>query len=354
MAVENRNNPLISIIIPVYNAEKYLSNCLDSVCNQTYSEVEIIIIDDGSTDHSSEIIQDYLKRDQRIQVIVQENKGLSTSRNTGLEHANGEYVMFLDSDDWIDPTTCSISLQEIKRSHANAILWSYVREYETASYPVYLFGHDMHTWSTSDMPELYQQFIGLYGEQLREPQKTDSIVTAWGKLYQKAIIGDTRFVDTQIIGTEDVLFNIEVFSKVKCATYIPNTFSHYRKTNPHSLTKRYKKQLVYQWEELYRRIRVHLESESAPKIYYESLNNRIALGLIGLGLNLAEDSRLNWREKKAELRKILQMSHYKNALKSLPFHYFPIHWKLFFLFAKQENILLLLFMLQIMNYIRGR
>lgn len=96
------SNPLVSIIIPVYNTEKYLKDCLDSVLSQTYQNLEIILIDDGSTDNSSQILKQYAKKDSRIKIITQKNQGQSTARNYGLKEASGEYVSFIDSDDAIE------------------------------------------------------------------------------------------------------------------------------------------------------------------------------------------------------------------------------------------------------------
>lgn len=95
------NQALISVIIPVYNVEKYLHECIDSVINQTYKNLEIILVDDGSTDSSGEICDEYIEKDDRITVIHKKNEGPSKTRNTGLENANGKYIYFLDSDDYI-------------------------------------------------------------------------------------------------------------------------------------------------------------------------------------------------------------------------------------------------------------
>ena len=94
--------PLISVIIPVYQVVPYLKQCIESIINQTYSNLEIILIDDGSTDESGKICDQYADTDNRINVVHQENKGLSASRNKGIELANGEYLSFIDSDDWVD------------------------------------------------------------------------------------------------------------------------------------------------------------------------------------------------------------------------------------------------------------
>jgi len=95
-------NPLISIIIPVYNVESYLKDCLESVINQTYKNLEIIIINDGSQDNSKEICYNYAKKDSRIKLINKKNEGVSAARNTGMDLATGEYISFIDSDDYID------------------------------------------------------------------------------------------------------------------------------------------------------------------------------------------------------------------------------------------------------------
>lgn len=92
----------VSIIIPIYNTEKYIKDCLDSVVNQTLDDIEIICINDGSTDNSLKLINDYAKRDKRIKVINQENKGQGTARNIGIKESKGEYIGFVDFDDYID------------------------------------------------------------------------------------------------------------------------------------------------------------------------------------------------------------------------------------------------------------
>lgn len=104
------NQALISVIIPVYNVEEYLRECVDSVINQTYKNIEILLIDDGSTDSSGIICDEYAAKDERIRVIHQQNAGLSVARNTGIEASNGDYIYFLDSDDYIDESALEILL----------------------------------------------------------------------------------------------------------------------------------------------------------------------------------------------------------------------------------------------------
>jgi len=114
--------PKVSIIIPVYNVEAYLEECLNSVIEQTFRDMEIIIINDGSTDRSVEIIQNFAKRDERIILYSQENKGVSVARNRGIRQAKGEYILFVDSDDKIDKSTLQILFQNATETNADLVL----------------------------------------------------------------------------------------------------------------------------------------------------------------------------------------------------------------------------------------
>lgn len=278
---------LISIIVPVYNTENYLEKCLYSLVNQTYKNIEIIIIDDGSPDNSMNIIQKFVLADNRVKVISQKNQGLSGARNTGMNNANGDYIMFIDSDDWIEIDTCEKAINASEKYNADVVFWPYIKEFSDLQKDNYLFDKTEIIWSEKNINQLSRRMVGLVGDELANPQSIDNLVTAWGKLYKKSVIGDVRFTDTKIIGTEDALFNIEVFLGINSAVYIPDLLSHYRKDNESSLTHNYKKKLVSRWREMYSRIKFLLDRNDMSREYYDALKNRICFGLIGLGINLA-------------------------------------------------------------------
>lgn len=112
----------ISIVIPIYNAEDHLQRCVDSVLNQTEKNIEIILVDDGSKDNSIEICKNYLNQDKRVQLIHQENSGVSAARNRGIEQACGEYIGFIDSDDWIEPNMYECLLREANQASADIVI----------------------------------------------------------------------------------------------------------------------------------------------------------------------------------------------------------------------------------------
>ena len=115
--------PKISIIIPMYNVEKYLRRCLDSVQNQTFSDFQAICVDDGSPDNSGEIAEEYAARDKRFVVVHKENGGLSDARNAGMPYATGEYIMFLDSDDFIHPQTMEFAYALAQKNGTDIVSW---------------------------------------------------------------------------------------------------------------------------------------------------------------------------------------------------------------------------------------
>lgn len=131
--------PKVSIIVPIYNVEPYLRQCLDSLVNQTYKNIEIICVDDGSTDASSEILTEYALKSSKVRVIRQENSGLSAARNVGFSFATGKYVMYVDSDDWIDVCTCEKAVFKAEEHAADLVMWPYIREFPNHSAPKAIF-----------------------------------------------------------------------------------------------------------------------------------------------------------------------------------------------------------------------
>ena len=331
----SENKPLVSIVLPIYNVEKYLPKCLDSVVGQSYRNIEIICVNDGSPDNSEKIVTEYMKTDSRIVLINQKNQGLSGARNTGIENAKGEYIVFLDSDDWLDPENVEAAVAEAQKENAQLVMWSYVREFPTASVPKDVFNEDRIIFDGDALTNrLHRRMVGLVGAELSDPSNADSAVTAWGKLYKTECIRACRFVDTKIIGTEDALFSLQALCNIKKAVFINRHFNHYRKDNDTSLTRKYKPELFSQWQELYSRMEAVIKENSLP--FEEALNNRIALSIIGLGLTELINSTTH-KEKIKKLTSIITSPRYKKAYAELKTEYFPIHWKLFFTLCKKGN-----------------
>lgn len=213
----------LSFIVPVYNAEKYLKKCVESILNQTFQDFEVIFIDDASTDKSLDILNSYAY-DKRIKIITKANEGVSLARNCGLELARGEYLMFVDADDWIDKNTSEVMVDVIKKKQADVVFWPYIREFENRSLEKKIYDEEEIIFNTKEVRDkLYRRFIGLVGNELKKPENADALCTVWGKLYKRSIIEENhiRFQDIREIGTyEDGLFNLYYFRHVHKAVYL--------------------------------------------------------------------------------------------------------------------------------------
>lgn len=278
---------LISIIVPVYNVESFLSQCLDSLVNQTLKEIEIICVNDGSSDNSLSILKEYAERDNRIVVIDQPNSGVSIARNKALKCVSGEYYMFVDSDDWLDPETCEVAYNYAVQNHADCLMFSYVKEFGTHSIINHIFDKDLIVWDKDEVKQkLHRRLYGPIGEELAKPQDMDIIVTPCMQLFRSDKFKDIPFVDIREIGTfEDGLYQMEIYKDCDRFVYIDRPFYHYRKTNETSITTRYKADLSEKFQNLWNIMEKNIKRNNFGEVYQEALNNRVALSMIGLGLN---------------------------------------------------------------------
>ncbi len=336
--------PLISIIVPAYNSAAFLPQCLDSLKDQSYRNLEFICINDGSIDGSLELLKEYAAADSRFVIIDQPNKGLSESRNAGINMAKGEYMMFVDSDDWIDTATCSIAMEAANNHDTRTVLWTYWKEYvDGKSQKVEIFDSPKY-FDRKSIRNLWLRIIGPGVEDLATPQFIDSLSTAWGRIYDAEIIRRNRlkFIDTKEIGTEDLLFNVEYFKLCDSAIILTDALTHYRKYATTSLTNIHKADLPRKWQNLYRRITgiIGDDREAAMR-----LDNRRCCSIIGLGLNevFSEHPR---KEVTTELEAILSDKDYRSAFRQLDMSAMPLHWRLFFTSTKEGHYTLLYFLLR--------
>lgn len=346
-----KNQSLISVIVPCYNAEEYLLQCIESIRRQTYRNLEIILIDDGSVDQTPRICDELKQRDSRIIVLHKSNGGVSQARNSGLAIAKGEYILFLDSDDWMDAEACENAITAAQRNKSDVVIWAYIREFASGPKPKLILGNEEVFFDQKTIKSLHRRIIGLTKTELSAPEHADSLVTVWGKLYRRTLIHDLRFLDMREIGIEDVFFNILAFGKAESAVYIPKCYNHYRKTNMSSLSTAYTRRLFERWKNLYVKIQKYLDENNLPESYYDALRNRICFGIIGLGTNLAQSGE-PIRHILRELNVVLNDPVYRKAINQLEFRYLPMKWRLFFFFAKNRCVVFLYLMLCVINFVR--
>lgn len=219
------DNYLISVIIPAYNAGEYFNHCIKSIVNQTYKNLEIIIIDDGSTDNTPNLCDEWASKDNRIKVIHKENEGASSARNVGLDLSAGDYITFVDADDYLDLDMYEIMLNEIIYYNSDAARCGVVREYQNGKKEDWGTGNtDIKTVNNRELLIDVAEAIGILP------------VSPCNKLYSKKCIGNIRF-DTRFKNAEDTLFNFEVSKNIETIVYHDVSRYHYI-CNPYSTSQR--------------------------------------------------------------------------------------------------------------------
>jgi len=218
----------ISIIIPIYNVENYIANCLDSIIAQSYTDFEAICIDDGSTDNSLNILRQYEKIDSRIKVVSKKNQGVSAARNKGLELANGQYISFIDSDDEIDSHFLEAMSFVLENNNDVDLAWVDVQKGEARQKYPYKFS--------------FQTYENIFTHYLsrKKPKILSSTVN---KLYRKSLLEDIRFPEGMTVG-EDLVFLYQVLYKTKKAIHIPQRLYFYRYREESAVHKKLTKQRI--------------------------------------------------------------------------------------------------------------
>lgn len=218
---EKSDRPLISVIVPVYNVENYIRRCLDSILSQTYENLEILLVDDGSTDESGVICDEYAKTDHRITVFHQKNSGLSVARNTGLDHANGSWISFIDSDDFVCTEFIGRMLDTAHRYGADIVhcRWQ-VGEADHIDIP------DKGTVTVYSGTGCYTNYF--------TSKKLPSLESANNKLYCSELFDDLRFIPGRVL--EDLAIMHLLFQKADKVAYLNEKLYYYYRS-PESLIR---------------------------------------------------------------------------------------------------------------------
>ena len=241
---------LVSVILPIYNVEKYLNKCIETVVNQTYRNLDIILVDDEAKDSSPAICEKWKAKDERINVIHKKNGGLGLARNTGLEHAQGDFVVFVDSDDFLETNAIEKLLEN--REDADTVLC----------------GHNVY-YGKNNIEEKHIKYAGekFVSEKVRDilvemmgslPEENDDIalpVSVWHGLYSMDIIkkNNIKFPSERVFISEDMVFDTDYFRHSKKVKFINDCLYYYRKDNENSLTS------VYNPERFKKEIDLYLE-----------------------------------------------------------------------------------------------
>lgn len=342
---------LVTIVVPVYNVKEYLNRCLKSIVLQTYKNIEIILVDDGSTDGSGKMCDQWKERDKRIKVIHKKNAGLGYARNSGLDISNGQYIVFVDSDDYIMPELCELSVKRMQKFNADLCYFGCIEDYEFYDKRPKKYNNLKNVKDVYENDEVINDFLTNTISQSEYESGTPKIsMSAWSVMYSRKVIEENhiRFVSERDYLSEDLFFRIELCKFVKRVVTISECLYCYCH-NRSSLTTNYRNDRFEAATNLYvklvhdtREFGINSEIEKRCKRLY--LNNVIAC----LKQTVVHRSELGSHNVKLDIIKICKNSTVKNTIKSYPMNNLPLPLKLLFLLILHQCY----FLVFMLTYIR--
>ncbi len=292
----------VSIIVPVYNTpESALRKCIESTIAQTLDEIEIILIDDGSTDSSGQICDEYAKKCEKIVVIHKKNGGLSAARNSGYRAAKGKWITFLDADDWIEPETCKETFEFGEREETEVVIFGTIQEFEHFHTPFKYHFEDGQIFIGNECKKLQNEILDFTG----------NIATAWAKLIKKSFLDKYHIEHNEKLrqGSEGVEFNIRLFEHLHSAFFTSKIYYHYV-FNPNSISAKHNEQnhffVIKCFEEIKRQIEKSDNKEALKLLFY----NRFAYVVVSAAVTgyFSPSNKQKYSDKKKSFNKYVSNS----------------------------------------------
>ncbi len=313
--------PTISVIIPVYNAEKSLAKCLNSFVNQTFKDIEIIIVDDGSPDNSAEIYKKYAEKDSRVKYIKQKNAGVSEARNTGMQIASGDFFMFADPDDWAELNACEILYNEYLKTKADLIVAD-VTSYTDGKPSRNRVFKSAFTTHDSKIFKAYQKAcIGYcYNPYPAVKWNISGLGSPWNKLFKKDIIQkyDLKF-DPYVMGVyDDNLFTLYYLMHVKSVSYVNIPIYNFC-IEDESLTQSYRPNTLEINRRIFERINEFID-KTGDREFFEEAFYVYVIRRFSKSLNVYFFADNNGKTKKeicTELKQTMKSEPYRTAIKEV-------------------------------------
>lgn len=299
---------LVTVIIPVYNVEKYLDRCVQSVVDQTYKNLEIILVDDGSPDNCPAICDEWAKKDSRISVVHKKNAGLGMARNTGIDNATGKYIFFFDSDDYVDTSIVEKCVLSAEKYNSEAVIYGRSEVYDdgriiakSLKAPKEFF--DSQEVVNEVLPSMYTYDMG-FG------------VSAWGKMFSLDIFRkyNLRFVSEREIISEDAYFALEFFSRVSAVSIVNESLYFYYKRGD-SLSRVFRADRHEKNDIFYQKSMDYINAEKLPRKVVTHFTARYHMYVLSAMKQLLL-SDLPKKEKRARLKEMFRGETLRSSLNS--------------------------------------
>lgn len=317
--------PKVSIIAPVYGVEKYIEQFLDSIRSQTFQDIEVILVDDGSPDNCPAILDHFAETDDRYAVIHQKNGGVSAARNAGLLQATGEYVYIVDSDDWLEPTAIEAMVKVADETYADIIYGDWMLESDNGSTRMNSFPGSFCTEDKESIKKL-QFSVVTNNNRLNISSHDFSSVkhmggAPWRAMVRLAVIKENGLeYDPYVRGLgDDILFSLHLYEHINKVVYTQDVIYHYRVMQV-SYSQGYKANYLETIERIYERIEQFLKDENGDELLYSAYYLRVLIYL-DQGMQRYFKNKNNpasEKERYAEFKQVLKTEPYRTAIKRAP------------------------------------
>ena len=339
---------LVSIVLPVYNVEKYLDRCMESVINQTYQHLEILLIDDGATDSCPQKCDVWAQKDRRIRVIHKENAGLGMARNTGIGQASGEYICFFDSDDYVEPDTVEACVAAARENEAELVVFGHS---DVTPEGECLQTHVPHPYKPCFSGEEITSTLlpmSLYADQ-KTGEDWETVLSACNKLYSMAVIRKTgwRFVSEREIISEDFYSLTELHGHLRKVYVLDRVFYHYTVNNA-SLSRSYKADRFDKIKSFYESM-VTLSKRMELEAVLDQPIKAVTFALIIGAMKLAVVSGLSFRQRRGELGRMIKDDFLQSLVRTTDYSGVGMPKKLLYKAIKNRLVLLCYFFVYLRN-----
>lgn len=337
--------PKVSVVVPIYNVESYLEQCVDSILAQTLINIEVILVDDGSPDRCGEIADAYAQKDFRVKVIHQKNEGLGSARNAGIGNASGEYIGFVDADDWVKPEMFEGLYKAAKENDADIVVGGHVEQLNGTEHANCWHPLGGHTYSKKSEIKKIRAF--LYGRGLDDKNVDPFPMRVWTSIYRMSMIKDAQLRFENIM-SEDTIFNLDAYDNANTISFITNNNYCYRIDNYSSITKSFSDETLKKYSTFIGRLK-NKALEEKSNDYLERVK-RTAVAYSRMYVCALLKSNLKWKSKRKYFFNFVSSDFFLQYSASYPLGSLPMMQRIFQNGLVKQNFVLVMVLMALRSF----
>lgn len=341
--------PKVSIIVPMYNVEQYVEKCIDSLLNQTLQEIEIILVNDGSPDRSGEIADEYAKKDSRIKVVHQKNAGLGPARNSGIRVATGEYIGFVDSDDWSNYEMFARLYKAAVKNNADIVASGHCEV--TNGVITKIKKHPLAGQTIHSSEQIMEIRKNLYGHKLNDKVIESFPMSVWIAIYRRELFLEYK-LEFQEILSEDIIFNLSAYKYAKVIAFTEDTDYCYRKDEQPSITQTFSENKLLRYQEFLTVLSKMAQIEDDEDCVIRA--KRTAIDYCRWYVGIVRKSNASFKKKKEYIKIFAHTKEIRKCWEGYPIENLPLQQLIFHKMIEKEYYGTALFMDCLRQWIKKR